>query len=96
MTLFLYLLRQLAQATLFASVGLAFVVFPGVAVSAVHKLGGVSLGAVMQYIPMIGAELAPYLLSLGFLLGTVSTFGRLGSDREWICLLYTSPSPRDS
>lgn len=93
MTLFLYLLRQLTQATLFASVGLAFVVFPGVAVSAVHKLGGVSLGAVMQYIPMIGAELAPYLLSLGFLLGTVSTFGRLGSDREWIAIQMSGQHP---
>ncbi len=93
MTLFLYLLRQSALATLFATLGLAFVVFPGVAVSAVNKLGGVSLIAVLQYIPMIGAELAPYLLSLGFLLGTVSTFGRLGSDREWIAIQMSGMHP---
>ena len=93
MTLFFYLLRQLTLATVFASVSLAFVVFPGVAVSAVHKLGGVSLTAVLQYIPMIGAELAPYLLSLGFLLGTVSTFGRLGADREWIAIQMSGQHP---
>ena len=93
MTLFLYILRQLVQATLFAVVGLGFVVFPGVAVSAVHKLGGVSIGAVMRYIPMVGAELAPYLLSLGFLLATVSTFGRLAADKEWIAISMSGKHP---
>jgi lipopolysaccharide export system permease protein len=82
-TLFWYILRQVAVSSGFAVGALAFVVFPGIAVSAVHRLGGVSLEAVLRYIPLVGVELAPYLVSLGFLLGVVSTFGRLAADKEW-------------
>lgn len=93
MTLFWYMLRQLFVATLFAVVALGFVVFPAVAVSAVHKLGGVSLGAVLRYVPMVGVELLPYLLSLGFLLAVVSTFGRLAGDKEWIAIQMAGVHP---
>jgi lipopolysaccharide export LptBFGC system permease protein LptF len=92
-TLHLYVLRALLVSTLFAVGALGFVVFPAVAVSAVHKLGGVSLGAVLRYIPMIGVELLPYLVSLGFLLGVVSTFGRLAADREWIAIQMAGVHP---
>lgn len=93
MTLFWYILRQLFVATVFAVVALGFVVFPAVAVSAVHKLGGVSLGAVVRYVPMVGVELLPYLLSLGFLLAVVSTFGRLAGDKEWIAIQMAGVHP---
>jgi len=92
-TLFLYILRALATSTAFAVGALGFVVMPAVAVSAVHKLGGVSLGAVVRYVPMIGIELIPYLLSLGFLLAVVSTFGRLAADREWIAVQMAGVHP---
>jgi lipopolysaccharide export LptBFGC system permease protein LptF len=92
-TLFFYLLRALATSTAFAIGALGFIVFPAVAVSAVHKLGGVSLGAVLRYIPMIGIQLTPYLVSLGFLLAVVSTFGRLAADREWIALQMAGVHP---
>lgn len=86
MTLLWYILRQLAVSTVFAVGALGFVVLPGIAVSAVHRLGGVSLQAVLSYIPLVGIELAPYLVSLGFLLGVVSTFGRLAADNEWVAI----------
>lgn len=92
-TLFLYILRALATSTAFAVGALGFVVMPAVAVSAVHKLGGVSLGAVLRYVPMIGIELIPYLVSLGFLLAVVSTFGRLAADREWIAVQMAGVHP---
>jgi lipopolysaccharide export LptBFGC system permease protein LptF len=91
--LFRYILSQLATAALLATLALFFVVFPATAVSAVQKLGGVSLGAVLRYIPMVGGELLPYLLSLGFLLGVVTTFGRLVADREWVAILMAGIHP---
>ncbi|MEZ5979394.1 MAG: LptF/LptG family permease [Planctomycetota bacterium] len=93
MTLFLYLLRSLVTSTAFAVGALGFIVFPALAVSAVQRLGGVSLYAVLRYIPMIGIELTPYLVSLGFLLGVVSTFGRLAADREWIAIQMAGVHP---
>ncbi|QDU66899.1 LptF/LptG family permease [Engelhardtia mirabilis] len=93
MTLLLYILRQLTVSTAFAVGALAFVVFPGIAVSAVQRLGGVSLQAVLTYIPLVGVELAPYLVSLGFLLGIVSTFGRLAADREWVAISMSGIHP---
>lgn len=93
MTLFWYILRALATSTAFAVGALGFVVMPAVAVSAVHKLGGVSLGAVVRYVPMIGIELIPYLVSLGFLLAVVSTYGRLAADREWIAVQMAGVHP---
>lgn len=92
-TLFWYILRALLVSTAFAVGALGFVVMPAVAVSAVHKLGGVSLGAVLRYVPMIGIELIPYLVSLGFLLAVVSTYGRLSADREWIALQMAGVHP---
>ncbi|MHC4263002.1 MAG: LptF/LptG family permease [Planctomycetota bacterium] len=86
MTLFWYVLRQLMLSSGFAVGALAFVVFPGIAVSAVHKLGGVSLEAVLRYIPLVGIEIAPYLVSLGFLLGVLSTIRRLAADKEWTAI----------
>ncbi len=93
MTLQLYILRQLALSTLFAAGALSFVVFPAIAVTAVHKLGGVSLTAVATYIPLVAIGLLPYLLSLGFLLATVSTFGRLAADNEWLALSMAGMHP---
>jgi len=92
-TLQLYLLRQLAMATLFAAGALAFVVFPAIAVTAVHKLGGVGVGAVATYIPLVAIGLLPYLLSLGFLLAVVSTYGRMAADNEWLALSMAGIHP---
>ncbi len=93
MTLLLHLFFQLLASTLFAVGALAFVVFPAMAVSAVHKLGGVSLGELLRFLPMTGIELAPYLISLGFLLAVVSTFGRLAADKEWVAIQMAGIHP---
>ncbi|HKX45630.1 MAG TPA: LptF/LptG family permease [Planctomycetota bacterium] len=93
MTLQLYLFRQIALSTLFAVGALGFIVFPAVAVSAVQKLGAAGLMAVLSYLPLVGIEIAPYLLSLGFLLAVVTTFGRLAADREWVAIQMSGLHP---
>lgn len=93
MTLQLYILRQLVVGLLFAVGGMAFVAIPGIAVNAVHKLGGVSMGALLGYLPLVLVDLGPYLVPIGFLLAVVATYGRLAADHEWtaICMAGFSP-----
>lgn len=93
MTLDRYILRQLALSTLFSVAALTAVVLPAIAVNAVHKLGGVGLGAVAAYIPLVAVGLLPYLASLGFLLAVVSVYGRLASDNEWLALTMAGVHP---
>ena len=86
MTLHLYVLRQLLLGFAIALFGTAFTVFPVLAVSAVHKLSGVGMGAVLGYMPLVGMDILPFLVPMAFLLAVVATFGRFAVDNEWTAI----------
>ena len=93
MTLHRYVLRLVVISILFSVGGMAFMAIPGLAISAIHKLGGAGIGTLLYYLPLVGAELVPYLFPMGFLLAVVSTYGRLAAEREWtaICMAGIHP-----
>jgi lipopolysaccharide export system permease protein len=88
-----YILRQLLTALLFAVGGLLFVLLPAILVNAVHKVGSAGLYALAKYLPLLFADLLPYILPLGFLLAVVSTFGRLAADRELTAIRMAGINP---
>ena len=92
-TLQLYLLRQMMAALVVIAGGITFVVFPAVAVGAVHKLGGVNVGAMLGYLPLVGMGLVPYLVPMAFLLAVVSVFGRLAAQNEWTAIRMARVNP---
>jgi lipopolysaccharide export system permease protein len=85
-TLFLYVLRLLSAAVVVSASGLCFIALPGIVVGAVHRLGGVEVGALMGFLPLALVDLVPYMLPIGFLLALVSTYGRLAADNEWTAI----------
>ena len=89
----LYVFRQLLLALLFTVAGISFLIFPAVTVSAVHKLGGASVQALLLFIPLLAMELAPYLVPMGFLLSVVAVFGRLAADNEWTAIRMAGINP---
>jgi lipopolysaccharide export LptBFGC system permease protein LptF len=89
----LYVLRQLLVSIAFSVAGLAVIVLPTVAIQAVNKLGAISLGTVARYLPLVVAELVPYLLPMAFLLGVVATYGRLAAERELIAIKMAGIHP---
>jgi lipopolysaccharide export LptBFGC system permease protein LptF len=89
----LYVLRQLLVSIAFSVAGLAVIVLPTVAIQAVNKLGAITLGAVARYLPLVVAELVPYLLPMAFLLGVVATYGRLAAERELIAIKMAGIHP---
>jgi lipopolysaccharide export system permease protein len=91
--LLLDILRQLLVAVLFAVGGMIFVAIPGLVVSAVHKLSGVGMAAVLGYLPLVIVDLVPYMLPIGFLLAVVATYGRLAHDNEWTAMCMAGASP---
>ncbi|MDF1798798.1 MAG: LptF/LptG family permease [Planctomycetota bacterium] len=93
MILHLYILRQLLWAMVAAVGGITFVIFPAIAVSAVHKLGGVGMGAFANFLPLVAMDLMPYLVPMGFLLATVAVFGRLAADNEWTAIRMARRNP---
>jgi lipopolysaccharide export system permease protein len=48
---------------------------------------------VASYLPLVVAELVPYLLPMAFLLGVVATYGRLAADRELIAIKMAGIHP---
>lgn len=82
----LYLLRQLALSCVFAVAGLGVIVLPTVAIQALNRLGAIDIETVARYLPLVVAELVPYLGPMAFLLGVVATFGRLAADRELVAI----------
>ncbi len=88
-----YILRQLLAAFAISVLGMCFVALPGITVSAVHKLGGVGLGPLLDYLPLVLADLFPYILPIGYLLAVVSTYGRLAADNEWTAMCMARFSP---
>ena len=93
MTLQLYVLRQLLFSFLFSLGGIALLVFPSVAVQAVHKMQGVSPTTILQYMPLVLVDLVPYLLPMAFLLAVVATFGRIAADRELVAINMSDTHP---
>ncbi len=93
MRLQLHVLRELVVAIGFTLGGMLVLALPAVAVSAISKLQGVQISAILLYLPLLLAGLLPYLLPLAFLLGTVSTFGRLAQDNEWTAIRMTGRHP---
>lgn len=93
MTLLLYVLRLLSAAVVVSAGGLFFIAIPGIVVSAVHKLGGVNMAALLGFLPLVLVDLVPYLLPIGFLLALVSTYGRLAADNEWTAIAMAGFHP---
>lgn len=89
----IYVLRQLLASLLFAMAGLAVIVFPTIAIQAVNKLGAIDTATVARYLPLVVAELVPYLLPMAFLLAVVATFGRLAAERELIAIQMAGIHP---
>ncbi len=89
----LYVLREVFVAICFAAAGMLVLALPAVAVSAIHKLPGVDLRAVLFYLPLVIAGLVPYVLPLAFLLGVVSAYSRLTADNEWTAIRMTGRHP---
>ena len=93
MTLQLYILRQLLVSFGFSLAGIGLLVVPSATIQAIHKLGGVSVFAVLNFLPIVFAELVPYVLPMAFLLGVVATFGRLAADKELIASAMAGVHP---
>ncbi len=92
-TLQRYVLKQLLFALLIAGGGLLFVLLPALLVNAVHKVGSAGLLALVLYLPLVLADLVPYLLPLSFLLAVVTTFGRMAAEREWTAVRMAGIHP---
>lgn len=93
MKLQVYVMRLLATALLFAICGLGFLVFPAIAINAVHSLEGAGVRHLLSFMPLVAIELVPYLLPLAFLLAVVGTFGRLAADNEWTAIRMAGVNP---
>jgi len=89
----LYVLRQLLLSMFFSIAGLSVIVLPTIAIQAVNKLGAIGFDTVARYLPLVVAELVPYLLPMAFLLGVVATYGRLAADRELIAIKMAGIHP---
>jgi lipopolysaccharide export LptBFGC system permease protein LptF len=95
-TLFRYILRQVALGVVVAVVGMFFIAIPGIAVSAVHRIGGGGMSTLLGFLPMVLVDLFPYLLPIGFLLAVVSTYGRLAAESEWTAIRMAGIHPLKS
>lgn len=93
MTLQLYILRQIVAALVFAVLGMIVIAVPGMAIGAIHRLGGTFIGPLLGYLPLEFVGLVPYFFPLGFLLAVVSTYGRLAADNEWTAMCAAGISP---
>jgi lipopolysaccharide export LptBFGC system permease protein LptF len=93
MKLFLYVLRELVQAFVFAVGGMLVIALPVIAVAAMSRLPGVHMSWVLRFLPLMIAQLVPYVLPLSFLLAVVSTYGRLAADNEWTAIRMAGIHP---
>jgi lipopolysaccharide export system permease protein len=93
LTLSLYLLRRVLSSFGFALAGILLLVLPAIAVQAVNKLGNVGIRPLLEFLPLVFLELAPYLLPMAFLLGVVASFGRLAGDNEWTAIRMSGIHP---
>ena len=93
MKLHIYIFRQLLLAFLFSAAGMVFIAMPGVAVGAVHKLGGAGMASVLRLVPLMVAVFVPYVLPVALLLALVSTYGRLAAQNEWTAMRMSGMNP---
>jgi lipopolysaccharide export LptBFGC system permease protein LptF len=84
--LWFHILRELLVGFAFTFGGTMVLALPAIAVSALHKLGGADMLAVLIYMPLVLSGLIPYVLPVAFLLAVVSTYGRLAADNEWTAI----------
>jgi lipopolysaccharide export LptBFGC system permease protein LptF len=70
-----------------------FVAIPGILVGAIQKLGGVGMGALIGYLPLMIIELVPYLAPIALLLTVVTTYGRIAADNEWTAISMAGVHP---
>ena len=70
MTLQLYILRQILIALVFSVGGMVVIAVPGLAVSAIQRLGGAFMGPILGFLPLEFVPLVPYILPIGFLLSS--------------------------
>ena len=89
MKLDVYILRQLAVAFAISAGGILFIALPGIAVTAVSRLAGVSTVAILKFIPMVVAGFMPHVLPIAFLISVVATYGRMAAESS---PAITSPS----
>jgi lipopolysaccharide export LptBFGC system permease protein LptF len=93
MKFFAYILRQLLAGFLFSAAGMVFIAMPGIAVKAVHMLGGAGTLSVLKFVPMMVAVFVPYVLPVALLLAIVSTYGRLAAQNEWTAMRMAGVNP---
>jgi lipopolysaccharide export LptBFGC system permease protein LptF len=88
-----YIMRQLVIALTFSVAGMFFIALPGIAVAAVHKLPDTDMVILLNFLPLLLQNLAPYVLPIGFLLSVVATYGRLAADKEWTAIQMAGMQP---
>ncbi len=93
MKLALYVFRQLIVSLAFAVGGLMLVALPGIAVRTAQLIPSAGMGHLLQFLAISLQNLVPYVLPICFLLATVSTYGRLAADREWIAIQMAGVRP---
>ena len=93
LTLEFYILRQLLTGFVFSVGGMLFVAIPGILVGAIQKIGGIGMGALLGYLPLMIVELVPYLAPIALLLTVVTTYGRIAADNEWTAISMAGVHP---
>jgi len=92
-TLSRYLLGRLIRAAAGALVVTGFVLLPQVTYVAVSRLGGVSPGVVLRYLPLHFSEFVPYLLPTALLYSVMGTYARIAFDGEWTAIRMAGIHP---
>ena len=93
MKLQVYILRQLIVSLAFAVGGMMLVALPGIAVRTAHEIPTAEARHLAQFLAISLQNLVPYVLPICFLLATVSTFGRLAADKEWVAIQMAGVRP---
>lgn len=93
MKLQVYVLRQLIVSLAFSVGGMMLVALPGIAVRTAHEIPSAEAHHLAQFLAISLQNLVPYVLPICFLLATVSTFGRLAADKEWIAIQMAGVRP---
>jgi len=88
-----YVLIQLLTGFLLSAAAMVFIAMPGIAVGAVHKLGGAGMLSVLKLVPLMVAVFVPYVLPVALLLSLVSTYGRLVQQNEWTAIRMAGMNP---
>jgi lipopolysaccharide export LptBFGC system permease protein LptF len=88
-----YVLRQLVVSLAFSVGGMMLVALPGIAVRTAHEIPSAGAHHLIQFLAISLQNLVPYVLPICFLLATVSTYGRLAADKEWIAIQMAGVRP---